>query len=109
MTGMFRSQRYRLTLMALLFPQVLLASPLDERQAELFGAKCVQCHARPETTAPVMGVPEDWQAVMAQEESLTLKHVVEGLNGMPPLGYCSACTEEDLLAMIRFMSGNTEK
>jgi cytochrome c5 len=31
-------------------------------------------------------------------------HTVEGLNSMPPLGYCMACERDDFLAMIDFMT-----
>ena len=78
---------------------------LDSRQATLLTTKCVQCHAVPGTTAPLMGRPEDWTSVIRQGEDATLRNVVEGIRGMPPLGYCSACSEQDLRALIRFVAG----
>ena len=72
---------------------------------QLLTTKCVQCHAVPHTGAPLMGRARDWQAVLAQGEDQTLVNVVEGIRGMPPLGYCSACSEDDLRELIRFVAG----
>jgi cytochrome c5 len=51
-----------------------------------------------------MGVKEDWSHVVKQGEFVTLSNVVQGIRGMPPLGYCSACSEENLMAITRFMA-----
>jgi cytochrome c5 len=93
----------------LLFSQVawgseILSSP-DDRQLKLLTNNCIQCHSRPETGAPTMGVAEDWTEVRKQGEALTLINVVEGIRGMPPLGYCSACSVGDLKVLTRFISG----
>ena len=37
-----------------------------------------------------------------------MRHVVEGVGGMPPLGYCSACTEDELRALTRMLAGVKE-
>ncbi len=81
------------------------ANRLSDRQLRLLGSKCLQCHAAPHTGAPQIGQEGDWRAVLAQGEALTLKHVVEGVGGMPPLGYCSACDETDLRQLVRFVAG----
>ena len=51
-----------------------------------------------------MGLQEEWAYVVKQGEFATLSNVVQGIRGMPPLGYCSACSEEDLMAITRFMA-----
>lgn len=104
-------RRYPLRLLALVFCLLpdshLLAQPLDERQARLLAVNCLQCHTRPASSAPQLGVTADWEQVRAQLEEVTLRHVVEGLGGMPPLGYCSACSEDDLRQLSRFLAGIT--
>ena len=35
--------------------------------------------------------------------------MLEGLNSMPPLGYCMACEISDYRAMIGFMAGTNER
>jgi cytochrome c5 len=76
-----------------------------ERLSALFAANCAQCHVRPETKAPQMGVAADWAQRVKQGEAALMRHVVEGLAAMPPLGYCSACTEDELRALTRMLAG----
>ena len=95
-----------LAVVGLVFPPATEASvALSERQLRLLGSNCLQCHAATHTGAPQIGSADDWQAVLAQGEALTLKHVVEGVGGMPPLGYCSACDESDLRQLSRYVAG----
>lgn len=75
------------------------------RQSTLMLNNCMQCHARPDTEAPFIGVADDWQEAVARGEDAMLVNVVQGMGGMPPLGYCSACSEEDLRVLIRTLSG----
>ena len=77
----------------------------DSRQSTLFVNNCAQCHARKETGAPFIGVEEDWREAVARGEDAMLVNVVHGIRGMPPLGYCSSCTEEDFRVLIRMMAG----
>jgi cytochrome c5 len=88
----------------------LLAAPATptERQMHLLSSNCVQCHARPGIGAPLMGSPADWKERQAQGEEVLLRHVIEGKGGMPPLGYCSACDEEDFRVLIRLILPNTQ-
>jgi len=86
-----------------LLPTLSLAD-LDARQRHLLNSKCVQCHANQHTGAPLIGAREEWRSVVNQGEFVTLSNVVQGIRGMPPLGYCSACSEEDLMAITRFMA-----
>ena len=81
----------------------------DARQSTLFVNNCAQCHARQETGAPFIGMAEDWQDAVTRGEDAMLINVVQGIRGMPPLGYCSACTEEDLRVLIRMMAGLSER
>lgn len=81
---------------------------LDDRQTRLLTNNCVQCHARPDIGAPLMGNAADWVERNKQGENKLLVNVVHGLRGMPPLGYCSACSETDFRAMIKVMPGLQE-
>lgn len=95
-----------------LLPATLLAGPASTptaRQLELFSSNCVQCHARPGIGAPLMANADDWKSRQAQGEEVMLKHVVDGVRGMPPLGYCSACNEEDFRVLIRLLLPATEQ
>jgi cytochrome c5 len=74
---------------------------LTQRQMDLVTNNCLQCHSRPGIGVPLVGDPASWNG-RASEKMMT--NVVLGLRGMPPLGYCSACSEEDLRAMTKWMS-----
>ncbi len=78
---------------------------LSERQIRLLSVNCLQCHAREAIGVPIMGNPEDWKKRNGQGEDTLLRNAIQGVRGMPPLGYCGACTEEDLRALVRRVSG----
>jgi cytochrome c5 len=78
---------------------------LTERQERLLASNCLQCHSRDHTGAPLLGVAADWTTRNRQGEDALLRNVIEGVRGMPPSGYCGACDEADLRALIRHLSG----
>jgi cytochrome c5 len=78
----------------------------DERQLQLLVNNCLQCHASQETGAPRMGNLSDWAAARAGGEDAMLINLVQGIRGMPPLGYCSACSEGDFRILIRLLMGD---
>ena len=91
-------------LIALMVPVTASAAEISERQTSLLQNNCLQCHARPGIGAPLLGDGTAWKKRAKQGEEVLLRNVVAGLRGMPPLGYCSACSEEDLRALIRYMA-----
>lgn len=86
------------------YASALSAAP-TQRQLTLLANNCLQCHANHETGAPQLGNPDDWRKIKAQGEEVILTNIVHGIGGMPPLGYCSACTEEDFRQLLRMMTG----
>ncbi len=82
-----------------------LLAQIDERQMMLLANNCLQCHASAETGAPLIGNAEKWRSISAKGEDKILENVVHGIGGMPPLGYCSACSEDDFRVLIRFIAG----
>lgn len=74
-------------------------------QMQLLVNNCLQCHAAENTGAPLMGDKQAWQVRLQKGRKQMLRNTVEGVNGMPPMGYCSACTQEDLNALIDLMLG----
>jgi cytochrome c5 len=91
-------------LLSLSFANLTTAQP-NERQLQLFTNNCLQCHASEASGAPLIGNTDHWEDVIDQGEDVILKHVVEGIRGMPPLGYCSACTENDFRQLIYLVTG----
>lgn len=72
---------------------------------EKWARSCALCHVGGEGGAPRMGDLEAWQPRLAQGQRQLLDNTLEGLNRMPPLGYCMDCSDEDFVAMIKMMSG----
>ena len=75
----------------------------DARTMQLWSRSCALCHVDGNAGAPRLGHAEEWQPRLAQGREMLLQHTIEGLNSMPPLGYCMACEREDFIAMIDFM------
>ena len=66
---------------------------------------CALCHITGEANAPVVGDTEEWQQRLQKGEAALLNNVVNGINSMPPLGYCMSCEAADFRVMINFMAG----
>ena len=65
---------------------------------------CFSCHAAGVAGAPRVGDVEAWAPRVAKGDALLLKSTVEGMvPGMPPMGLCMQCSEEQLAAAIEFM------
>jgi cytochrome c5 len=91
------------------FAGAQVSAELNPRQLTQLMNNCVQCHADPVTGAPVLGDTEAWAEIMSRGEDSVLVNVVQGVRGMPPMGYCSSCSEGDFRQLIRFMAGIPEE
>lgn len=77
---------------------------LDARLQGIYERTCVTCHANTETGAPQTHDLAAWKPRLAQGDDVLLSHIVEGFNGMPPLGQCIECDAEDLKTLMHFMA-----
>ena len=77
---------------------------LNERQVQVFSLICARCHVQPGLGVPVVGDTAEWQRRSANGFDILLSHTVTGFAGMPPLGTCSFCSEEDLRNLVAFMA-----
>ncbi|MGH8461637.1 MAG: c-type cytochrome [Stenotrophobium sp.] len=73
---------------------------------KLYSTTCHACHSRPESGAPQQGDAKAWAPRVAQGKDTVLAHVVNGYKGMPPMGMCMQCTEDDFTALVEYMSGS---
>lgn len=83
------------------------ATVLDAAVMQKWSRSCALCHVTGNAGAPRVGNAGEWQERRMQGADVLLAHTVEGLNDMPPLGYCMSCEREDFIAMIDFMAGGT--
>ncbi|MEZ5598389.1 MAG: c-type cytochrome [Pseudomonadales bacterium] len=80
------------------------AQEMTDRQRQMWSRSCALCHVSGEAFAPRIGHPEEWRARLDKGMDVLLTHTLEGLDRMPPLGYCMGCEEADFAAMITFMA-----
>ncbi len=78
--------------------------PADAELADIYQRSCRSCHIVADTSAPLTGDTAAWQGRMDQGMDTLLQHVVDGFGGMPPLGMCFECDEQQFIALIQFMA-----
>ncbi|WP_434630062.1 c-type cytochrome [Chromobacterium sp. CV08] len=79
--------------------------PADAALAVKYERSCLTCHGTPASQAPLTGFAPAWEARLNKGMPLLLSHVRDGLNAMPPRGYCNDCSDEEFTRLIVFMSG----
>lgn len=72
---------------------------------EVFNTACTACHTAGVLGAPKKGDKAAWDDRLAKGMDATLQNAIHGLNAMPPKGNCVNCSDDELLAAIKFMSG----
>lgn len=81
------------------------ARPGDARLASIYDRSCVTCHGT-RSAAPLAGFEPAWRPRLKQGMDVLLQHARDGFNGMPAKGLCTDCTDDDLRALIAFMSSS---
>ena len=80
--------------------------PADAELAQLYGASCRQCHANPAAGAPLTGDVAAWAPRLEKGMATLIEHSINGFQGMPPMGMCMQCSEDQFQALIAFMSAS---
>lgn len=71
---------------------------------DIYNAACVACHASGVLGAPKTGVAADWQPRIDEKGYDTVwQNAINGIGGMPPMGTCGDCSNDDIKAAIDFM------
>ena len=84
------------------------AVELTPRESHAYTQICAYCHARAETSAPVMGDSAEWQRRAAETDGGfegLVRNTIVGIGNMPPLGTCGYCTETEIRNLVAIMSG----
>lgn len=79
--------------------------PVSPEIAKLYRQTCRACHATPGTGAPPSFDRAAWAPRLEQGMDTLLLHTIGGYKGMPPMGSCMDCGEEEFIALIRYMAG----
>ena len=80
------------------------AAAVDPQLLDKWSRSCALCHVDGTGGAPRLGDTAAWAPRLEAGEAAMLRHTVEGLDNMPPLGYCMDCSRDDFLQLIRFMA-----
>lgn len=80
------------------------AIPSDPALAQIYINSCQLCHANPAANAPLTGDRKAWAPRIQQGAETLLDHAINGYNGMPPMGQCVECSQDQFLQLIGFMA-----
>jgi len=87
--------------------QVAEASPSKEYTGrsgdKIYHTYCIACHSSGAAGAPRLGSAREWQPRIAKGMDTLVKHSIEGLGAMPPKGFCSDCSDEELAHVTQYM------
>lgn len=85
-------------------PQPLVLSDLGDAKGQaIYNKHCVNCHASGAGGAPKYGSAADWEPVIAQGKDLTYQNAIKGFHGMPAMGLCGECNDEDIKVTVDYM------
>lgn len=79
--------------------------PKDSKIAETYTRSCKSCHINAGTSAPLTGDAGAWDERFDKGMPALLDNVINGYEGMPPLGLCMDCSADEFEALILFMAG----
>lgn len=80
------------------------SEPSNAYLAEIYNRSCVSCHSVDGASAPLTGHSEEWQRRLSlRGETGLLVSTLSGLEGMPAMGQCADCSDEDFQKLINFM------
>ena len=82
--------------------------PEENELAEIYEYSCYSCHANPQTGAPLTGDVAAWAPRLEKGMDVLMDSTINGFEGMPPLGMCMDCSEDQFVALIAFMSAAQE-
>ena len=70
---------------------------------EIYDAACTTCHAIGLAGAPLFGNKVIWGERANKDLAVLVETVTNGLGGMPPMGMCMDCSQEELANSVQYM------
>lgn len=70
----------------------------------VYNTYCTACHATGAAGAPIKGDAEQWAPRLAQGMDVLTDHAIQGFNAMPAKGSCMDCTDDEVIAAIKFLT-----
>ncbi len=74
---------------------------------QAYQQNCNVCHASGMAGAPKFDDNEEWAKRLADKGLDTLvANAINGVNAMPPKGMCMTCSDENIAALVEYISGH---
>jgi cytochrome c5 len=70
---------------------------------QVYDESCNMCHGAGVAGAPKVGDTVAWTDRIGQGIDVLYTHAIEGINTMPPMGMCAACSEEEIKLAVDYM------
>lgn len=89
---------------------VQVAAATGEFSAEqVYTQNCAMCHATGVAGAPKFGDADAWSArITAKGFAMVVQNSITGINAMPAKGMCMTCTDENMTALVEYISGQAQ-
>lgn len=84
------------------------SAAMAEVPMDKYNKSCAVCHNAGAAGAPKTGDAAAWAPKLEKGMDALVQSVKNGLNAMPPKGMCFDCTDEDYVALIKYMSTPAE-
>lgn len=86
-------------------PVVTVAATAEPRSGqEIYDRFCFACHATGVAEAPLFQDAEQWAPRLEKGMDELLHTSRTGLGAMPPMGTCMDCSDDEMVAAIRYQS-----
>ncbi|MBS0349840.1 MAG: cytochrome c5 family protein [Proteobacteria bacterium] len=70
---------------------------------KIYDQYCTGCHSTGAGGAPKMGDPNAWLPLVKQGRNVLYQNAIHGIDGMPPKGTCSTCSEQDIKNTVSYI------
>ncbi|PKM22052.1 MAG: cytochrome c5 family protein [Gammaproteobacteria bacterium HGW-Gammaproteobacteria-14] len=81
-----------------------LAMAASASVEDMYKSSCTFCHSTGAAGAPKTGDKAAWAPRLEKGMETLVKNSRSGIGGMPPMGMCNACSDDDFKALIEFMT-----
>lgn len=82
-------------------PVVVASGPRSG--SDIYGSKCVACHASGAAGAPKLGDVAAWAPRIGKGIDVLYTSAISGFKGMPAKGLCMDCSDDEIKATVDYM------
>lgn len=75
---------------------------------QAYQQNCQVCHASGMAGAPKFGDTAEWTTRLEKGMDTVVANAINGLNAMPPRGMCMTCSDENIAALVEYISGDAQ-